>query len=134
MLAIDTNILLRYITQDDAEQAESVNQLFAKYNEKKASLFINPFVLCECVWVLKKGYKYSKEEICHVLKHILEIEEFVVGYHEILWEVLDIYNHKNIDFSDALIAKLNQYLFHCFATVTFDSVAIKADIGFMPVK
>jgi predicted nucleic-acid-binding protein len=50
MIAIDTNILVRYITQDDLQQAEAAENLLAIYNNKPQSIFINNIVLCECIW------------------------------------------------------------------------------------
>ena len=61
MIAIDTNILVRYITQDDLRQAEDAEKLLASYNSKPQSIFINNIVLCEFVWVLEKGYNYSQQ-------------------------------------------------------------------------
>ena len=52
MIAIDTNILVRYITQDDLQQAEAAENLLAIYNNKPQSIFINNIVLCEFIWVL----------------------------------------------------------------------------------
>ena len=57
MIAIDTNILVRYITQDDLQQAEAAANLLAIYNNKPQSIFINNIVLCEFIWVLEKGYQ-----------------------------------------------------------------------------
>ena len=60
MIAIDTNILVRYITQDDEIQSKAAEDLLSGYNEKPQSIFINNIVLCELIWVLERGYKYSK--------------------------------------------------------------------------
>ena len=49
MIAIDTNILVRYITQDDLQQAEAAENLLAIYNNKPQSIFINNIVLCEFI-------------------------------------------------------------------------------------
>lgn len=65
MIAIDTNILVRYITQDDIEQAKTAESLLEQYNDKPQSIFINNIIICELVWVLERGYKYT-----HVLTHL----------------------------------------------------------------
>ena len=76
MIALDTNILVRYITQDDPIQALKVTNFINQYVHKKNSLFINNIVLCELVWVLQSGYKFSALEIEKTLNYILVTEEF----------------------------------------------------------
>ena len=110
MIAIDTNILVRYITQDDLQQAEATENLLATYNNKPQSIFINNIVLCEFVWVLEKGYKYTQQQISSTIRIILSTEEFAFEYHNVLWLALEEYELKNTDFSDSLISKLNHNL------------------------
>ena len=127
MIAIDTNILVRYITQDDLQQAEAAENLLAIYNNKPQSIFINNIVLCEFVWVLEKGYKYTQQQISSTIRIILSTEEFAFEYHNILWLALEEYELKNTDFSDSLISKLNHNLGYK-QTFSFDKSAIKNNL------
>ena len=127
MIAIDTNILVRYITQDDLQQAEATENLLATYNNKPQSIFINNIVLCEFVWVLEKGYKYTQQQISSTIRIILSTEEFAFEYHNVLWLALEEYELKNIDFSDSLISKLNHNLGYK-QTFSFDKSAIKNNL------
>ena len=127
MIAIDTNILVRYITQDDLQQAEATENLLATYNNKPQSIFINNIVLCEFVWVLEKGYKYTQQQISSTIRIILSTEEFAFEYHNILWLALEEYELKNTDFSDSLISKLNHNLGYK-QTFSFDKSAIKNNL------
>ena len=127
MIAIDTNILVRYITQDDQQQAEAAENLLATYNNKPQSIFINNIVVCELVWVLEKGYKYTQEQISSTIRIILSTEEFAFEYHNILWLALEEYEIKNTDFSDSLISKLNNNLGYK-QTFSFDKSAIKTNL------
>ncbi len=111
MIGLDTNVLVRYLTQDDKEQAG-----------KFQSLFINNVVLCELVWVLSRGYKYKKENITYVLRHIFSTKEFAFEKGSILWEALDEYEHNALDFSDALISRINHNN-KCETSYTFDKSA-----------
>ena len=122
MIAIDTNILVRYITQDDLQQAEAAENLLAIYNNKPQSIFINNIVLCEFIWVLEKGYKYTQQQISSTIRIILSTEEFAFEYHNILWLALEKYELKKIDFSDSLIAQLNKH-YGFDKTFTFDKAA-----------
>jgi predicted nucleic-acid-binding protein len=126
MIGIDTNILVRYLTQDDIEQAKVVEQLFNKYATGSHSVFINNIVICELIWVLERGYKYSKEDITKVIKHILSTKEFNFENQELLWLSLNQYSQKKLDFSDALIGEINKHS-GCTNTLTFDKAAITAD-------
>ena len=127
MIAIDTNILVRYITQDDLQQAEAAENLLAIYNNKPQSIFINNIVLCEFVWVLEKGYKYTQQQISSTIRIILSTEEFAFEYHNVLWLALEEYELKNADFSDSLISKLNHNLGYK-QTFSFDKSAIKNNL------
>lgn len=126
MIGIDTNILVRYFTQDNLEQAQIVEQLIDSYATSFNSLFVNNIVMCELVWVLERGYKYSKEEVSKVIKQMLSTEEFAFENQELLWLALSQYNQNKLDFSDALIGELNKK-FSCSETLTFDQAAIKAN-------
>ena len=126
MIGIDTNILVRYFTQDNLEQAQIVEQLIDSYATSFNSLFVNNIVMCELVWVLERGYKYSKEEVSKVIKQMLSTEEFAFENQELLWRALSQYNQNKLDFSDALIGELNKK-FGCSETLTFDRAAIKAN-------
>ena len=127
MIAIDTNILVRYITQDDDSQSKAAESLLAKYSNKIQSIFINNIVMCELVWVLEKGYKYTQQQISSTIRIILSTEEFAFEYHNVLWLALEEYELKNTDFSDSLISKLNYNLGYK-QTFSFDKSAIKNNL------
>lgn len=127
MIAIDTNILVRYITQDDDAQSKAAENLLAKYSNKFQSIFINNIVMCELVLVLEKGYSYNQEQIASTIRIILSTEEFAFEHHNVLWLTLEDYELKKIDFSDSLISKLNQHL-GFRQTFSFDKTAIKYNL------
>jgi predicted nucleic-acid-binding protein len=112
MIGIDTNILVRHLTQDDAAQAQIAEQIFEDCANTNNSLFINNIVICELIWVLERGYKYSKEEIGQVIKQILSTE--------------NQYIQNKLDFSDALIGEINKEA-GCSKTLTFDQAAATVD-------
>jgi predicted nucleic-acid-binding protein len=122
MIGIDTNILVRYLTQDDETQLIIASRIINQYENKPESIFISNIVLCELIWVLERGYKYNKKEIVNALQAILSTIEFAFEYHEILWLCLSDYEKFTADFSDILLGKVNK-LHNCEYTVTFDSKA-----------
>lgn len=127
MIGVDTNILVRYLTQDDPVQAEIVEQIFNQYATCPNSIFINNIVICELVWVLERGYKYSRESISKAIKQILSTEEFIFEDQEVLWISLNNYNQIKVDFSDALVGELNKK-YGCAITFTFDKTAVKSTV------
>ena len=119
MIGIDTNILVRYLTQDDEQQANIVNEIFAQHTGIKNAFFINNIVLCELVWVLSRGYKYAKEQIINVLESLLSSDEFAFENKKYLSQALYEYQTHNADFADTLISIINMTK-HCTHTISFD--------------
>ncbi|WP_342270297.1 PIN domain-containing protein [Rickettsia endosymbiont of Orchestes rusci] len=126
MIGIDTNVLVRYLTQDDEKQAtivNIVNKVISQYENQAQSIFINNIVICELIWVLERGYKYSKKEITDAVRAILSTTEFVFEQPETLWLSLNDYEKYNADFSDILLGKINK-VYGCISTITFDNKAV----------
>jgi predicted nucleic-acid-binding protein len=67
-IAVDTNVLVRYLTWDDAAQAEAA----ALAIERADAVVISTIVLCELAWVLKRAYRYPREEIADAMRQIIE--------------------------------------------------------------
>ena len=124
MIGLDTNILVRYLTQDDQEQAKKAVKLIESNLSQKQSMFINNIVFCELIWVLERGYKYSKQQIASAIRILLSAQEFAFEQLDSLWIALDKYEKDKIDFSDALIGELNKS-YKCTHTYSFDTKASK---------
>lgn len=127
MIALDTNILARFITCDDATQAKLAKKLILTYQGQAQSIYINDIVLCELCWLLKSGYKYNKQQISAVLKMLLEIEEFAFSNSELILEATLLYKNKTGDFSDYLIYVINHSK-GCQDTYSFDQQMITSNI------
>lgn len=122
MIGIDTNVLVRYLVNDDENQAEVAATLIDSYEGQQNSIYINNIVICELVWVLSKGYKYSKESIGPLLREILSTTEFSFYDARLLLLCLFEYEKSKSDFADILISKLNNKA-GCSTTYTFDQKA-----------
>lgn len=125
MKGVDTNVLVRYIVQDDPLQSKLATQFMEHECTVDSPAFINGVVLCEMVWVLESAYEYSRQEIAKVIEQILRTREFYIYQPEILWQSLWGYRHKGADFADHFIASINSHG-GCEYTVTFDKKASKA--------
>ena len=122
MIGLDTNILIRYIVQDEPLQSRKAVKFIEQECSDESSVFINAIILCELVWVLESGYEYSREEISIVLEKILRTRQFYIADTHILWQALSDYQHKGVDFSDSYIAHYNIHS-GCKTTITFDKKA-----------
>jgi predicted nucleic-acid-binding protein len=123
MIGLDTNVLLRYVVQDDAKQAALATQLIETTLHDDEPGWIAAVVLCELVWVLEGPYDYARNAIVATLQRLFEIARFRVEQPAIAWRALDAYK-SGADFSDAMIALGNERD-GCAYTATFDRGAAK---------
>ena len=125
MIGIDTNVLVRYITQDDEAQASLATDYIENYCSTGNKIFINHIVICELVWILKKCYKLSKQRVINVVEHILKISQFSIENPQIIWQALSDYKKAPADFADYVVSRTNKF-YNCDETITFDQKAGKS--------
>lgn len=123
MIALDTNVLVRYIMQDDPAQAERANSLIDSMSSDGPAL-VPLVVVVELVWVLVRSYKLDREHIVQALEALLASRELVIQNAAIVWAALRIYRRGRGDFSDCLIARCAQSE-GCQQIMTFDRSAAK---------
>jgi predicted nucleic-acid-binding protein len=111
MIAIDTNVLLRYLLFDDEVQSKKA----AKLIDSSQSIYISHVVLVETIWTLKgKKYKLTPEQIDRTISALFEDSSIVMQDDDLVWRALiDYRTHavagsKKLDFSDALIGHLGR--------------------------
>lgn len=119
MKGLDTNILVRYLTQDDAEQSRRANKLISDALSKGEDLYLSSIVLCELVWVLREAYKLGKPVIMDALARILSTAQFLVEDPDACRHALALYGSSPGDFADYLLASRNRRV-GCSTTATFD--------------
>ena len=124
MIGLDTNVLVRYIAQDDDVQAAAATDLVENELSKDSPGFVNLITLCEIVWVLKKCYKISKPKLTEIIEGLMTAKQLLIEDVALVWKALKLYESNTIDFSDALIASVNASV-GCSHTVTFDRQAAK---------
>jgi len=117
LIGLDTNVLVRYLTQDDAAQAARSAKVIDQ--AAAAGLFISSIVVCELVWVLEDAYRQNRAQIAQVLERILQTAQFTFENKDLLWQSLDEYRNGKADLSDYLLGRIAQSA-GCSHTVTFD--------------
>ncbi|MFQ5675084.1 MAG: PIN domain-containing protein [bacterium] len=119
---IDTNVLIRYLVQDDFDQSKKAARFLERNCTEESPGQLSVVVLCEIVWVLKTAYGYSKEDILNVLMMVLSAAEFSIEAPAAVWEAFRQFKGGRADFSDYLIGQLNKSN-GCVVTITFDKQA-----------
>jgi predicted nucleic-acid-binding protein len=116
MIAIDTNVLVRYLVADDAAQAASARELIEEGLSDEAPGFISLAVLCELAWALGYTYKQSRADIARTIGAFAEVGQLQLEEPEIVRRALAA---GNADIADALIHEVGKAN-GCAKTVTFD--------------
>ena len=101
---IDSNVILRYLTQDPPGMAEKALKIFMDAKEGRLTLLITPLTVAEVVWVLESYYGHSKKQISEILTQFLLCDGLEVESFDLMIGSLNIYQDKNIDFADAVLA------------------------------
>ncbi len=122
MRGIDTNVLVRYIVQDDPKQAAIATRFIEGECTNEHPGFISHIVLCELVWVLESCYAQDKDTIGTVLEQLLKVAQLEIEDPQCVWLALSDYRGGSADFSDHLLARAN-LASGCEQTVTFDRKA-----------
>lgn len=121
MIAIDTNVLVRLIVEDDHIQSQKALNSLKKHN----NVFISAIVICETAWVLESCYSLKKSEMIDVFENILRIEQFDIEHSESIWLALNEFKKINTDFSDCIIGAIAKTNGH-YPVLTFDKKAAKS--------
>jgi predicted nucleic-acid-binding protein len=124
MKALDTNILVRFLVQDDKKQSEKVNQLLTHAEQTKQPLLVTSLVVLELIWVLDAVYGVSRNDIIHSLNEILTMPAIQFENQGMIRDFLNSTQNNNFDLSDSLIAQ-SGFKQGCDATITFDEKAAK---------
>lgn len=123
MIGLDTNVLVRYLSQDDPVQSQKATDLIESLTAGEPG-FIAMVSVVELVWVLQSCYQATKSEIVDVLETLLRAKELVVERAEVVWQALRRFSDSKADFADCLIERC-AHAAECKYTVTLDSKAAK---------
>lgn len=124
MIGLDTNVLVRYVMQDDPRQSPSATQLIEALSAEEPG-FVPVVALVELVWVLSGSYGLDRKQIATVLDTLLRSKELVIDRADLVAQAVKRYSTAGADFADALIERIAAAA-GCTATMTFDAGAVKS--------
>ena len=127
MIGLDTNILARYLTQDDPAQSRRANAVITEASRRGDRCAINTIVLCELVRVLRHAYGVDRDAVVATLEKILDTAQFVIEDKDLVRRALADYRQGPGDFSDYLIGWRNRHA-GCSETVTFDRALSRSEL------
>ncbi len=119
MKALDTNILVRFLVQDDEKQANKVLQLFSKAEQLNQSLYVPLLVILEMIWVLQSAYNASRQDIIQAITNLLQMSVLEFENQGALRDFMISANKYSYDLSDILISH-SVLSAACETTLTFD--------------
>lgn len=126
MIGVDTNVLVRYFTQDDPLQGRLAQRFINEYLVNHGPGFICLVVLAELAWVLRSRYKVTRLELIQIVEQLLASDHLEVQETNSVWLALDEYEQTSADFADALMAALSIQR-GCQKTFTFDAKATRIE-------
>ena len=127
MVGIDTNVLVRYLTQDDPKQSAIATRFIEEGLSAENPGFVSTVTLCEIAWVLATSYGADRKGIRRTIENLLATRQLVVERAELVWKALRASEGAPAEFSDALIGELAA-AHGCGKTVTFDRSAARLPV------
>jgi predicted nucleic-acid-binding protein len=122
MLGLDTNVLVRFLVQDDPNQFDRARRLIRRETNTGDPVLISQLVLLECEWVLRSRYGLGKDEILRAFSSLLDSADVRIEDEACVEEALYVWKESAAEFADCLIGARHRAL-GCRATASFDTRA-----------
>jgi predicted nucleic-acid-binding protein len=129
MIGLDTNVLLRYLAQDDPKQSARATEIVEQRLTEQEPGFVSLVTILEVVWVLKSLFKRSRQDIANDIEMLLAADTLEVQNEQEVYLAVVALRNGSGTFEDALIGALGVWR-GCSATLTFDEGAAKRLHGF----
>ena len=119
MIGLDTNVIVRYLAQDDVRQAAVATRFIEGSLSAEERGFISIVTLTEVVWVMASNYRATRGAVADIVEGLLTAPQLMLENTDVIWRALRTYRDSKADFSDALIGELGRDAGSA-KTVTFD--------------
>lgn len=129
MIALDTNVLVRFLLGDDVAQQKRAKSFIEGAIRRKEALAVLDVVLCELVWVLRYSYKVPKPKVVEALRNLVNAKQLQIMSRDVIARAIDAYEVGRGDFADYLIREQARAA-GAETVATFDGDLLKED-GFV---
>jgi predicted nucleic-acid-binding protein len=123
VIGLDTNVLVRYLMQDDPAQARQATRLIESLSSE-APGFVSVVCVVEFVWVLSSCFDLERDEVAKALEALLRSKELMIERAEVVLRALRVFRRGRADLADCLIER-SSAAHGCQQTLTFDRGAVK---------
>jgi predicted nucleic-acid-binding protein len=124
VIGLDTNVLVRYLAQDDPVQSQQATELIERRLTPQDPGFVSTVAMVETAWVLDRAYGLAADEIAAALERTLQADVLVVENEQEVFTAVIMLKEGRGSFADALIAALGVKA-GCSKTLTFDRKALR---------
>ena len=124
MIGLDTNILVRYLTQDDPVQSPMATEIIERQLSEENPGFVSIVAMVETVWVLDRAYGFAAHEIATAVERMLQADVLVVENEQEVFTAMTAVKDEKSSFADAVIAQLGARA-GCSRTLTIDHKAAR---------
>ena len=124
MIGLDTNILVRYLTEDDSVQSAKATEIIEQRLTASNRGFVSIVTMAEIVWVLDRAYGLSDKEITAAIERMLQVEVLLIENEQEVFAAMIALKRGQGAFADALIAELGAKA-GCTHTLSFDKKALR---------
>lgn len=124
MIGLDTNILVRYLTQDDPVQSAKATEILERRLTERNPGFVSVVAMVETVWVLDRAYFLTAQEIATAIERLLQVDVLTIENEQEVFTAMVALKEGRGTFADALIAELGARVGGT-RTLTFDRKATR---------
>ena len=124
MIRLDTNILIRYLTQDDPVQSGKATEILERRLTPNNPGFVSVVAMVEIVWVLDRAYSLTAQQIATAVERLLQVEVLAIQNEQEVFTAMIALKQRRGSFAEALIAELGA-LARCPRTLTFNQKAVR---------
>ncbi len=100
---VDTNVIVRYLLDEQSDQAESATRLFRRAGAGQVTLTVDDIIVAEAVWTLRSYYRMSRSDIAEALSEFVSADGIDCRDGAVVLRALVLFRERNVDFADALL-------------------------------
>lgn len=131
MIALDTNVLVRFLVEDDPRQSEEAAGFIERAVVSGEQIFVSDVVVCEMVWVFSIAYRIRRAQIVATLRELLRARHLAFTAPDVLARAIDAFDRGKGDFADYLIRE-HARAAGCAHVASFDRVLLREETFVAP--